>query len=104
MTGFSPEICPPSEQCHQLKQVSVHAERVEAHLMPFDTLRASGVCSSRFLDVETVLTTILKQIRRIVHHDSAGIFLHEGDALVHFAGFIGNTIDNCFQGQEIPFH
>jgi two-component system sensor histidine kinase/response regulator len=69
-----------------------------------ESLREVATVLNSSLDLNTVLPRILEQMQRVIPHDSAGIFLQEGDNLVLIASYIGNTSDNRNLGKPIPLH
>lgn len=63
-----------------------------------ESLRQVTAIISSSLDLDTVLDKIFEQLRRVIHYDGAGLFLHEDDALLLVGGtelvrqFIGNRV------------
>jgi len=80
-----------------------------------ESLREVATILNSSLARETVLVKILEQLGRVIHYDSVGIFLQEGDNLVLFSGLgvsqahIGKritingsnpTIARCFKSRQ----
>ncbi len=51
-----------------------------------ESLREVALALNSSLDLKTVLDRILEQVERVIRYDSAGIFLHDDDALVLSGG------------------
>ncbi len=62
-------------------------------------LREIATILNRSLDQETLLAKIMEQLGRVIHYDSAGIFLQEGETLKLVDG-VG--IDPAFIGYTLP--
>jgi signal transduction histidine kinase len=63
-----------------------------------ESLREIAAILNHSLDQQTVLAKILEQMRRVIQHDGAGVFLQEGDNLVLSAG---DVIDQAYIGVRI---
>jgi PAS domain S-box-containing protein len=66
-----------------------------------ESLQEVATILNASLDLDTVLTRIIEQLRRVVEYDSAGVLLEEGDDLV-ISGGLGFADPNETIGQRIP--
>jgi PAS domain S-box-containing protein len=64
-----------------------------------ESLREVAMSLNRSLEQETVLTTIMEQLGRVIRYDSGSIFLQEGDDLVMSKG---RNVAKRFVGHRIP--
>jgi PAS domain S-box-containing protein len=66
-----------------------------------ESLREVSVIVNSSLNLETVLTKILEQLRRVIHHNGAAVFLPDGDDLVLSAG---DTIVDAYVGARLALN
>ncbi len=66
-----------------------------------ESLREVSSVLNASLDLDTVLTRIMEQLRRVVEYDSAGVLLEDGDDLL-FSGGLGFPKSDAIIGQRIP--
>ncbi len=64
-----------------------------------ESLQEVSIAVNSSLDQDTVLAKILEQLQRVIHCDSAGLFLQEGDDLVLLKGI---AVDEQILGFRFP--
>jgi len=79
-----------------LANIQLQEERQHQRQMA-ESLHKGAIALNSSLDQSTVLTKILEQIRRVIHHNGTAIFLQEENELVLIAG---EVIDEAYVGNR----
>lgn len=83
-----------------LENARLLAEQQAAKEMA-ESLQEVALIINSGLEMRPLLIRILQQLRRVIPYDSAGIFLREGDDLVHYGSFVfGEPEEGNFSHQS----
>lgn len=78
---------------------ALHFSQEQRQRQIAESLRQVSTVLNNSLDLETVLDKLLEQLENVVHYDSAGVFLKEGEELVIVGGA---KLGKAYLGFRVP--